>query len=455
MTASTPAPGVSSPDINTERRVLAGTLVGTAIEWYDYFIYASVAALVFGKIYFEPLGTANAGLAQLLALASIGISFLFRPLGAVIAGHLGDRVGRKRMLVLTLLLMGGATALIGLLPTYSQIGVWAPILLITLRIVQGFSAGGEWGGAALMAVEHAPRDRRGLFGAYPQLGVPIGMLAASLMLTALTATLSPAQFTSWGWRIPFLISVALIGVGYLIRRTVDESPVFEELRQRRSQSSAPLKDLFTRHTKPVVQCALIFIGSSAAGYLLIAFLTSYATRTVGLDRTQVLAMTSIAAAVWIATTLLGGALSDRIGRRRAFQIGYLALIVWIVPMFLLIDTANIWLYGLAVVLLTVGIGISYGPMSAMYAEMFPAEVRYSGVSIGYALGAVLGGAFAALIAQALIDATGWSPSVGLYIIALSLVSIIAVTTATEVGGTDLRTRTPEEGSDLDESVPVN
>jgi MFS family permease len=442
---------VSSPNITTERRVLAGTLVGTAIEWYDFFIYASVAALVFGKIYFEPLGSANAGLAQLVALASIGISFLFRPLGAVVAGHLGDRVGRKRMLVLTLLLMGGATALIGLLPTYSQIGVWAPVLLITLRIVQGFSAGGEWGGAALMAVEHAPRDRRGLFGAYPQLGVPIGMLAASLMLTALTATLTPAQFTSWGWRIPFLISVALIGVGYLIRRTVDESPVFEELRQRRSQSSAPLKDLFTRHTKPVVQCALIFIGSSAGGYLLIAFLTSYATRTVGLARTQVRAMTSIAAAAWIATTLLGGALSDRIGRRRTFQIGYLALIVWIVPMFLLIDTANIWLYGIAVVLLTVGIGITYGPMSAMYAEMFPAEVRYSGVSIGYALGAVLGGAFAALIAQALINATGWSPSVGLYIIALSLVSIIAVTTATEVGGADLRTRTPE----LDESVPVN
>lgn len=288
-----------------------------------------------------------------------------------------------------------------------------------------------------MAVEHAPRNRRGLFGAYPQLGVPIGMLGASAILTALTIALTPEQFTSWGWRIPFLLSVALIGVGYLIRRTVDESPVFEELRARRTRSSAPLTELIARHRKPVIQCALIFTGSSAAGYLLIAFLTSYATRQVGLDRTPVLAVISLAAAAWIGTTLFGGALSDRIGRRAAFQLGYLALIVWAVPMFLLIDTGNIWLFAIAVLPLTVGIGIAYGPMSAMYAEMFPAEVRYSGVSIGYALGAVLGGAFAALIAQALIDATQWSPSVGIYVIVLSLGSLAAVSTVTETKGSNL------------------
>ncbi|HEY5854318.1 MAG TPA: MFS transporter [Aldersonia sp.] len=435
------------PSLLAQRRVLVGTLVGTAIEWYDFFIYASVAALVFGSAYFAPLGADNATLAQLVALGSIGISFLFRPLGAIVAGHLGDRIGRKRVLVFTLLLMGGATAAIGLLPTYAAIGVWAPVLLIVLRMVQGFSAGGEWGGAALMAVEHAPTGRRGLFGAYPQLGVPIGMLGASLMLTTLTAVLTPEQFAAWGWRIPFLISVVLIGVGHLIRRTVDESPVFEEIRARQGQSSAPLRQLVARHPKTVVQCALIFVGSSAAGYLLIAFLTSYATRTVGLDRTAVLAVTSLASAAWIGTTLFGGVLSDRVGRVRAFQIGYAALIVWIVPMFLLVDTGNIVCYALAVLLLTPGIGIAYGPMSAMFAEMFPAQVRFSGVSIGYALGAVLGGAFAALIAQALIDATGWSPSVGLYVIALSVVSLIALATVSEPRGAAL-------GADVESSVPA-
>nr|WP_309072409.1 MFS transporter [Arthrobacter sp.] len=421
-----------------ERRVLAGTLVGTSIEWYDFFIYASAAALIFGQLYFQPLGAENPALTQLISLASIGISFLFRPLGAIVAGHLGDRIGRKRMLVFTLVMMGGATALMGLLPTYAQIGVWAPVLLILLRILQGFSAGGEWGGAALMAVEHAPVNRRGLFGAYPQIGVPVGMLMASGMLTLLTLMLTPEQFAAWGWRIPFLVSVLLIVVGYFIRRAVDESPVFKELLERRRESSAPLVQLFKTNSKQVIQCALIFMGNNAAGYLLIAFVASYATRELGMERSPVLLMTTIAAAAWLVTTIWSGSLSDRIGRVRTFQIGYAALIVWMVPLFLLIDTANIWLLGLGVVVMTVGLGFAYGPMSAMYAEMFPVQVRYSGVSIGYALGAILGGAFAPMVAQALMDTTGWSPSVGIYIIVLSLISIIAVTTVKEPRGTNLR-----------------
>jgi MFS family permease len=342
------------------------------------------------------------------------------------------------MLVFTLVMMGGATALMGLLPTYAQIGVWAPVLLILLRILQGFSAGGEWGGAALMAVEHAPVNRRGLFGAYPQIGVPVGMLMASGMLTLLTLMLTPEQFAAWGWRIPFLVSVLLIVVGYFIRRAVDESPVFKELLERRRESSAPLVQLFKTNSKQVIQCALIFMGNNAAGYLLIAFVASYATRELGMERSPVLLMTTIAAAAWLVTTIWSGSLSDRIGRVRTFQIGYAALIVWMVPLFLLIDTANIWLLGLGVVVMTVGLGFAYGPMSAMYAEMFPVEVRYSGVSIGYALGAILGGAFAPMVAQALMDATGWSPSVGIYIIVLSLISIIAVTTVKEPRGTNLR-----------------
>jgi len=269
-----------------QRRVLAGTVVGTSIEWYDFFIYAQAAGVVLGPLFFAPAGET---FGQIVAWASLGISFLFRPLGAIVAGHLGDRLGRKQMLVLTLILMGVATALIGVLPTYAQIGIFAPILLVLLRVLQGFSAGGEWGGAALMSVEHAPKGKRGFFGAYPQIGVPIGMMLATATLWILTTSLTEEQFLSWGWRVPFLFSIALIFVGYIIRRAVEESPIFAELQERKASSSAPLKTLFQRNTKEVVLSALIFIANNAAGYLLIAFFSSYATRPVeagglGLER---------------------------------------------------------------------------------------------------------------------------------------------------------------------------
>jgi MFS family permease len=421
-----------------ERKVLAGTLAGTTIEWYDFFIYAQAASLVLAPLFLSPLSEDSPGLATVLSLATIGISFLFRPLGAIVAGRFGDRLGRKRMLVFTLLLMGTATALIGLLPTYEQIGLAAPAILILLRVLQGFSAGGEWGGAALMSVEHAPVERRGLFGAYPQIGVPIGMILATGVLWLLSTAMTPEQFQSWGWRIPFLLSVVLILIGYLIRRAVEESPVFKEMRLRKKESSAPLRDLFRRNTKQVVLSALIFIANNAAGYLLIAFFIAYASTTLGLPRPSVLLATTLASFGWLVFTLYGGALSDRIGRVRTFQIGYALVFVWMIPMFLLIDTRNIWLYGVALFLLTVGLGLSYGPMSAMYAEMFPVEVRYSGVSIGYALGAILGGAFAPMIAELLLQSTGWSGSVGVYIMVLCVISFAAVTAAGETRGRNLR-----------------
>lgn len=420
-----------------KRRVLVGTLVGTSIEWYDFFIYATTAAMVFGQLYFQPLSADSPALAQIIAFATIGISFLFRPLGAIIAGHLGDRLGRKKMLVLTLLLMGGATALMGILPTYAQIGFWAPVLLMILRILQGLSAGGEWGGAALMAVEHAPQGKRGLFGAFPQIGVPVGMLLASLVLTGLTLLLGPEGFIAWGWRLPFLLSVLLIVIGFFIRRSVDESPAFAELLTRRRQSSAPLGRLFKGHFKEVAKCALIFMGNNAAGWLLIAYVSSYATKTLGMAQTPVLVVTSVAAVAWLGTTLWSGVVSDKIGRVKTFQVGYVAVILWIIPMFLLIDTANIWFLALATIVLTFGLGFAYGPMSAMYAEMFPIEVRYSGVSIGYAIGTILGGAFAPMVAQVLIQTTGWSPSIGLYIIGLSIISLITVSTVKDGRTRDL------------------
>ncbi|WP_028280731.1 MFS transporter [Arthrobacter sp. H5] len=441
MTSSETA--TRKPMSREERKVLAGTLAGTSIEWYDFFIYAQAAGLVLAGLFFDPWAQGDPGLALLISLSTIGISFLFRPLGAIVAGRYGDRLGRKKMLVFTLVLMGSATALIGLLPTFSQIGAWAPILLILLRVLQGFSAGGEWGGAALMSVEHAPLSRRGFFGSYPQIGVPVGMILATGVIFLLTTALTPEQFNEWGWRIPFLFSVVLIVVGYLIRRAVDESPVFKEMQLRKKESSAPLRQLFRKNTREVIQTAFIFVANNAAGYLLIAFFVSYASRPeerlgLGMDRASVLLTTALASFGWLIFTMYGGALSDRIGRVRTFQIGYGLVFAWMIPMFLLIDTRNIWLYGLALFVLTIGLGLSYGPMSAMYAEMFPVEVRYSGVSIGYALGAILGGAFAAFIAEALLQATGWSGSVGVYIMVLCVISFIAVTTVKETRGNNLR-----------------
>ncbi len=420
-----------------ERRVLAGTLVGTTIEWYDFFIFAQLTATLLTPLFLEPLGEANPGVAQILSFAMIGISFFFRPLGAVVAGHLGDRYGRKRILVLTLILMGIATAAIGLLPTYASIGVAAPILLVLLRVIQGFSAGGEWGGAALMAVEHAPEHRRGYFGAYPQIGVPIGMILATGLLYILRVALSPEAFTAWGWRIPFLLSIVLIFVGYMIRRAVEESPVFKQLSLRKASEHTPLRELMTGHTKQVLQAALIFISNNAAGYLVIAFFISYTTKVLEMPLAPILLATTIGSVGWLIFTLVGGWLSDKIGRRATFVIGYALVFVWMIPMFLLVDTGNIVLYGVAIFVLTVGLGLSYGPQSAMYAEMFPAHIRYSGISIGYAIGAILGGAFAATVAQILLETTGASISIAIYIMVLTVISVAAVLWVGETRGRNL------------------
>jgi len=423
-----------------ERRVLAGTLVGTTIEWYDFFIYAQAAGLVFGELFFAPLGATGG---QIASWASLGISFLFRPLGAVIAGHLGDRLGRKRMLVLTLILMGASTSLIGVLPTYADIGIMATVLLVLLRVLQGFSAGGEWGGAALMSVEHAPKERRGFFGAYPQIGVPVGMILATFTMWVLNLAIGPEAFLAWGWRLPFLFSIVLIVVGYLIRRSVEESPVFLELQERRRESSAPLSMLFKHHTREVVLTALIFIANNAAGYLLIAFFTTYVSTVVGMPRPTALLMTTLASFGWLIFTMAGGWVSDRIGRVRTFQIGYGLLAVWSVPMWFLIDTGNVGLFFVALFVLTIGLGLSYGPQSALYAEMFPADVRYSGVSIGYALGAILGGAFAPLIAELLLKNTGASWPIGVYILGITIVSLVAVSFVKETRGAPLDTQSIE------------
>jgi MFS family permease len=379
----------------------------------------------------------NPLLAQIVSFATLGLSFLFRPLGAIVCGHLGDRFGRKNMLVVTLLLMGAATALVGLLPTYAQIGAGAPALLILLRILQGFSAGGEWGGAALMAVEHAPVNKRSFFGSFPQIGTPIGMIVATLMLLIFTGALTNEQFITWGWRLPFLFSIVLIVVGLVIRRSVEESPVFLEMQQRRKASSAPLRVLFRHNTREVLLAALIFMANNAAGYLLIAFFISYGQKTLHLSSMTMLTVCTLSAVGWLAFTLLGGVLGDKWGRVRTFQVGYLGLAIWAIPMWSLIDSGNPFLFFVAAVVMAAFLGLSYGPQSALYAEMFPANVRYSGVSIGYSLGSILGGAFAATIAQWLMNTYNQSWLIGLYICILSIISLIAVSMVKTKPGLDL------------------
>jgi MFS family permease len=410
----------------TQRRVAFATIVGTTIEWYDFFIYATAAGLVFAQVFFAPAGES---IGLLLAFASVGISFLFRPLGAFLAGHFGDKIGRRPMLVMTLILMGASTTLIGVLPTYETAGILAPVMLLLLRILQGISAGGEWGGAVLMAVEHAPADGRGRAGAFPQLGVPLGMLLASGVTALMTGWISPGEaFIQWGWRIPFLLSIVLIGVGYMVRRAVEESPVFEEIAAKKQQAKVPIAELFRKHWLLVVLAALVFAGNNAAGYMATGgFIPSYATSdAVGLGRTDVLVAITFAAAMWFVFTFLAGFLADRIGRKRTYLIGFSAQALAVFPLFWLIDTGSLPLLYLALGLFTFGLGLGYGPQAAWYSEIFPASVRFSGVSISYALGAILGGAFAPTIAQALINSTGSSASVSLYLLGMTLVSIVAV-----------------------------
>jgi MFS family permease len=420
-----------------EKKVLTATLVGTTIEWYDFFVYAQAAGLAFVPLFFSPMTQNNPLLAQIISFATIGLSFLFRPLGAIVSGHMGDRFGRRGVLVMTLILMGSATALIGLLPTYAQIGAWAPALLMFLRILQGFSAGGEWGGAALMSVEYAPVNRRSFFGSFPQIGTPLGMILATGVLWAMTAMLGKQAMAEWGWRLPFLFSIVLILIGAVIRRSIEESPVFKAMHQRRKESSAPLRELFRHHSGKIFRTALTFMANNAAGYILIAFIISYGLNVLKMPSDQLLLVSTLAAVSWFAFTLLGGLMGDWIGRVRSFQIGYVIMAVWAVPMWFLIDSKSGVLFFIGALGLTIGLGLSYGPQAALYAELFPAEIRYSGVSVSYALGAILGGAFAPAIAQWIIGTYGESWRVGLYIAVLAVISLVAVSTIRDPQGVDL------------------
>ncbi|UJP08772.1 MHS family MFS transporter [Microbacterium sp. KUDC0406] len=420
----TPTGTIASP--GDRRRVVFATVVGTTVEWYDFFIYAFAAATVFATLFFQPMGE---DFAQIVSFFTVGVSFLFRPLGAFLAGHFGDKIGRRPMLVLTLLLMGASTTLVGLLPTHAVIGVWAPILLIFLRIVQGISAGGEWGGAVLMAVEHAPKKKRGVFGASPQIGVPIGLLLASMML-ALMAQIAPGDaFLAWGWRVPFLLSFVLILVGYWVRRRVEESPVFTEIAERKEETRMPIVQLFRRHALLVIVAALVFAGNNAVGYMTTGgYVQRYATDPKGpiaLDTAPVFWVVALSGVTWLVFTWLGGWLSDRIGRRNTYILGWILQLVGVFLLFPMTNAGTVWSLALALIILTVGLGFTYGPQAALYSELFPASIRFSGVSISYAIGAILGGAFSPLIAQAIFQNTGSTVGITWYLAGMTLIGLAA------------------------------
>ncbi|KQB87000.1 MFS transporter [Corynebacterium lowii] len=418
----------SAPELSAQarRRVLFATTIGTAVEWYDYFLYAAAAGLVFNHLFFSEV---EGGLASILSYLTVGLSFLFRPFGAFLAGYFGDRYGRRVVLMVTLFGMGIATTLIGVLPTYESIGIAAPILLIILRIIQGISAGGEWGGAVLLSVEHAPTDKRGFFGSFPQMGVPAGLLLSSGVL-ALMSTIAPGDaFLEWGWRVPFLLSIVLVAVGYLVRMGVEESPVFAEIEERKKTSSSPISDLFRKSTPLVFVAALLFAGNNAVGYMTAGgYVQKYASNPEGpvaLDRSTVLWAVTASAVAWLITTGFAGWLSDKLGRRTTYIVGYLTQLLGAVALFPLINLGGTTMLTVGLLLLTVGLGLTYGQQSATYAELFPASMRFSGVSISYAIGAIFGGAFAPMIAQWLYETTGGTEAISMYLAFMTIVGLAA------------------------------
>lgn len=438
--ALTPAPPEQHPSGTRSIGRIAGTsFIGTAIEWYDFFIYANAAALVFGTQFFPSLSPLAASLAS---LSTFAVGFLARPLGSVVMGHFGDRVGRKSMLVTSLLIMGVATVLIGLLPTYAQIGVWAPILLVALRFVQGLGVGGEWGGAVLVAVEHAPESRRGFYGSFPQMGVPAGIILSNLVFLTMSSALTPEQFASWGWRVPFLLSAALIAVGLYVRLRLEESPLFLAAKRARTDTRLPVVELLRDHWRRVVLAGLAFMAANTIGYITLVYVLSYTTGPLQMQRSTVLLLVLLASVVQLAATPALSALSDRLGRRKVFIAGAALSALWSLPLFMLLDTRSPVAVLVGLVVAVTILSAMYGPQAAIAAELFPTRVRYSGASLGYQLSAIFGGGLAPVIATSLYASTGTSVSTALYLAVICLVSLVAFAFAPETHRTGLVDPTP-------------
>jgi metabolite-proton symporter len=407
----------------TPRRAAVASFVGTTVEFYDFLIYGTAAALVFPKLFF-PGSSPTTGM--LLSFATFGVGFVARPLGGIVFGHFGDRVGRKRMLVYSLLLMGGSTVAMGLLPTHAQIGLAAPLLLTLLRLIQGFAVGGEWGGATLMAVEHAPTARRGFYGAFPQMGAPAGTALATLAFYVVSL-LDDSAFLSWGWRIPFLASAVLIVIGLVIRLSLTESPDFAAVQEKSTVVRVPIAEAFRRHWRQILLVAGAYLSQGVFAYICVAYLVSYGTNVAGIDRTEALFGVFVAAVVAVLTYPVFGALADRVGRKPVFLLGVVAMGAAVLPTFALINTGSGVGFLVALILI---FGLAMAPAAgvtgSLFSLVFDTDVRYTGVSVGYTLSQVLGSAFAPTIAVALYNATQSSNSIAAYLIAVSVISAVSV-----------------------------
>ena len=418
---------MSSDKPSSIRLVAVASLLGTTIEWYDFFLYNTAAALVFNKLFFP---TFDPFVGTLLAFSTYTVGFVARPIGAVVIGHYGDKVGRRSMLALTLVMMGVATCLIGALPTYATIGPWAAVLLVVLRIVQGFGVGGQWGGAVLMTVEHAPAGQRGFYGSWPQIGVPAGLLTSTIIFSLFTK-LPPDQFLAWGWRVPFLMSVVLVGVGLLIRLKVLETPAFTKMKETRALVRQPILEVFRRYPKQVLQAAGMRCAENGSFYIYSAFMLVYATQHSHIDRSVALNGIMIASACEFIAVPAYGALTDRIGRRPVYMFGAIMTAVLAFPLFWLFDTRSTPLVWLALLLVFLcSHAPMYAPQGAFFSELFGTSVRYSGASLGAQLSAAVAGGFSPLIATALLPRYGPN-AIAIYIIGMACITIVAVWSAVE------------------------
>jgi metabolite-proton symporter len=419
-------------------KVVGASMVGTTVEWYDFFLYQSAAALVFNKLFFP---TADPLTGTLLAFLTYAIGFGARPIGGLVFGHYGDRLGRKRLLVLSLILMGVATFGMGLLPTYAAIGIAAPLLLTFLRLVQGFALGGEWGGAVLIVSEHGDAKRRGFWASWPQAGVPAGNLLATAVLAILAAAQSEAAFLSWGWRIPFLLSAVLVVIGLWIRLSVAESPVFLAAASRAEAAAdtehPPVVEVVRRSWRQLLVAMGARMAENMSYYVITAFILVYVTTSLGLSRSTGLNAVLIASGVHLLTIPLWGALSDRVGRKPVYLLGAIGMAVWGFMFFVLLDTKSFWVMALAATVGLVLHGAMYGPQAAFFSELFGTRVRYSGASIGYQLASIAAGALAPIIAVALLRDTGSTVPISLYMLGMCVITVIAVLVARETRGMPL------------------
>ena len=428
----------ASPSPATIRKVLVAACAASAIEWYDFFIYLTAAALVFPALFFPADIDPVAGVLASFSTAAVG--FFARPVGGVLFGHFGDRMGRKRTLVTALLLMGVATTLVGLLPTYSTVGIWAAIALFVLRICQGLAVGGQWGGAVLLATEYAPPSKRGFYGSFAQVGVPVGLVLGNAFFLVLAAVQTPEAFAAWGWRIPFIASIVLIGLAMYIQLRLEDTPAFRRLQERQQQAQeegdeaqqrSPVLQVIREHPKQILLAAGAFFVVNGAFYVMITGMLDYGTRDLGLSRSAMLTAVLISSFAQIFMLPAWSALSDRVGRRPVYLSGAVLLGLWSFPMFWLVDTRSIVLITVALLFGQLFLSMMYGPQAALFSEMFSRRVRYSGASIGYQLAAVFAGGLAPIIMVWLLDTTGTSISVSIYMFAMAALTFFSVYLVTE------------------------